>query len=416
MRLGRSLGSGKLIQTRSRRGQPVWSLDWKDGKGQRHRQALSPDKRVAERIRAQIIGQRDLELAGLGAVEGQSRALAEIRDLYAQDLAQRCSAKHSENVALRLDHLLRWLGPVRVRDLQAIDLMRYRTERLKAGRSHRTVNCHVGGLKAMLNWAVSAGLIAENPIRNLKPLPYREEHMRHVRRALTDEEIERFLAAGEADDLELAASRAAETTIEHDTKGEAYAGRQRLPRVPQLALWRTLIETGARWGELTSTTWADLNRERMTLHLRATTTKSGRSRTIPLRAELVAELWTLRDVHQRARQRMVMPADPIFLTPEAAAWLTETTNVRRILARLLDRAGIPRQAPAGVVDIHALRHSAASRMVRHGVPLAVAARVLGHASVEMTSRVYTHLTTDDLREAVIEPAPRGKKQAVSRAS
>lgn len=289
-RLGRSLGAGRLIPVRRGGGGVVWHLDWKDGQGRRHRQALSSDKRVAERLRAQLIGQRDLELAGLGAVEGQSRSLSEIRDLYVQDLQQRCSAKHTDNVALRVNHLLRWLGPVRVRDLQAIDLMRYRTERLRAGRSHRTVNCHLGGLKAMLNWAASAGLIAENPIRNLRPLPYREEHQKHVRRALSDSEIEKLLAAAEADDEDQAARYAADKTIASGTKSAEYAERRRPPRVPQAILWRVLVECGSRWGETTHTTWGDLDRERMTLRLRAETTKSGKSQVIPLRAELVEEL------------------------------------------------------------------------------------------------------------------------------
>ena len=39
-------------------------------------------------------------------------------------------------------------------------------------------------------------------------------------------------------------------------------------------------------------------------------------------------------------------------------------------------------------------------MVRRGVPLAVAQRILGHVSPEMTARVYTHLEVEDLRVAV----------------
>ncbi|MCC7173118.1 MAG: tyrosine-type recombinase/integrase, partial [Planctomycetes bacterium] len=82
-------------------------------------------------------------------------------------------------------------------------------------------------------------------------------------------------------------------------------------------------------------------------------------------------------------------------------WKRETNNPRRLLDRILERAGIPRRTADGVIDLHSLRHSAASRMARHGVPMIVAARVLGHASTEMTSRVYTHLATEDLRVAVL---------------
>ena len=73
---------------------------------------------------------------------------------------------------------------------------------------------------------------------------------------------------------------------------------------------------------------------------------------------------------------------------------------------MLDRAGIARRDALGrVVDIHALRHTAATRMARRGVPLVVAQRVLGHASPEMTAKVYTHLGLEDLRGAVDVLAP-----------
>ncbi|MBI5432549.1 MAG: hypothetical protein HZA52_06945 [Planctomycetes bacterium] len=280
----------------------MWFLDFKDGKGQRRRQALSTDKRVAERMRGEIINQRDLELAGLGSVEGQSRPLADIVPLYLQDLGQRAGAKQLLNVTIHLRRILASLRSKRVRDLDPIELMQYRAARLKLGLSNRTINVEVGSLKAMLRRAESAGLIAQSPIRNFKPLPYSEQHRRHVRRALSDEEIERFLAAARDDDDEQAAYRAAETTIGNGTKGADYDERRRLPRVPQRLLFTVLLEAGSRWWETVSVTWADLDRERATLRLRAATTKSGRSRVVPLRPELVAELWALRAVLTASRK------------------------------------------------------------------------------------------------------------------
>jgi integrase len=404
--LGRALGPGKLRLEQRGSGRPLWTLDFKDAHGRRRRQALSPDKRVAERMRADLIAQRDLELAGLGTVEGQSRSLAEVRDLYLTHLRATVGASQATNVAARLGKVLAALRVPRVRDLRVIDLLRYRAELVEAGKSNRTANAHVGAVKAMLNWVVSAQLVAENPVESLKPLPMGEAHQVHVRRALSDEEIARFLAAAEQDDADVAAYLAAEKTIASGTKPRAYAQRRRTPRVPQALLWRALVETGARWGELTQATWADLDAEDRTLRLRAATTKTRRERVIPLRSELVAELLALRPVHQRVRQRLVQPGDRIFLAPEGRAWDAATTGARRIFRRILERAGIARRDSAGrFVDIHALRHTAATVMIRRGVPLAVAQRVLGHVSPEMTARVYTHLEVEDLRVAVAEAAP-----------
>jgi integrase len=396
-KLGRALGGGKLYRLP---GSSMWSLDWRDGKGHRRRQALSADKRIAERMRAELISQRDLGLVGLGSQEGQSRPLTEIRDLYLADLAQRAGQKQVTNVGIHLRRILTSLRAKRSRDLDAVELTQYRAERLSAGLANRSVNVEVGSLKAMLNWAVGAGVIAANPIQAFKPLPYGEENMRHVRRALSDDEIDALLAAARADDEEQAARVAAETTVDNGSKGKEYAERRRLPRVPQRLLFSVLLECGSRWSETISATWADLDQERCTLRLRASTTKNGKTRIVPLRPELAAELWALRVVHQRARQRLVQPTDCVFLSPEAADWPRETNNPRRLLDRLLDRAGIPRRTTEGVVDLRSLRHSAASRMARNGVPLIIAARVLGHASVEMTAKVYSHLTTEDLRQAV----------------
>ena len=48
------------------------------------RVTLGRDKRVAERRRSELVRRRDMQLDGLGAVEGQGLRLSEIRDDYHQ--------------------------------------------------------------------------------------------------------------------------------------------------------------------------------------------------------------------------------------------------------------------------------------------------------------------------------------------
>lgn len=199
-RLGRALGAGSLKLDKRGAGPPRWVLAWKDSCGRRRRQALSTDKRIAERLRAELIHQRDLEVAGLGAVEGQSMLLVELRKSYLADLRVRVGAKQLRSITDSLERVLRELSAQRVRDLRVVDLMRYRVARLQEGVANRTVNVETGALRSMLRWAVMADLIAKNPLANVKPLPTGERHQRHVRRALSDAEIERFLAAASDDD------------------------------------------------------------------------------------------------------------------------------------------------------------------------------------------------------------------------
>ena len=46
------------------------------------------------------------------------------------------------------------------------------------------------------------------------------------------------------------------------------------------------------------------------------------------------------------------------------------------------------------------RHTAATRMLRDGVPIEVVSRLLGHADLTTTSSVYGHLTVEDARKAL----------------
>ncbi|MBK8172765.1 MAG: site-specific integrase [Sandaracinaceae bacterium] len=220
---------------------------------------------------------------------------------------------------------------------------------------------------------------------------------------MSEGEIERFLNASREDDSDGDARVSAELTISKGWKGLDFARKPRTVRVPQTPLWSALIETGARWSELTNTTWNDLDVERRALTLRAETTKSGRSRMVPLRSEMVETLLALRAVHQQRHKRITRSTDRIFLSPEGSDWRRDTAGVRRILHRILERAGIDRRDEQGkCVDIHALRHTAASRMAARGVPITIAQKVLGHSDPKLTAAVYTHLEVEDLRVAVDE--------------
>jgi site-specific recombinase XerD len=79
-------------------------------------------------------------------------------------------------------------------------------------------------------------------------------------------------------------------------------------------------------------------------------------------------------------------------------------------AWLLGRMPAAAESAFGVdettVDLHALRHTAASRWARRGVPLVVAQRMLGHQDVRLTASVYVHVGVEELRVAVGEAGPR----------
>jgi integrase len=380
-RQGRAFSIGRLFKEKRGDGPERWILDWRAADGSRRRQALSTDKRVAERMRADLIRKRDFELAGLGSEEGQGMQLRELTLLYLADLRVQACPRHITNVTARLDRVAKAVGADRVRDLVPHRLMQHRAARITAGSAVRTANLEIDSLKAMLNWAVRAGLIAANPIANLQRLPEREAAKVHRRRAMTETEIEAFLAAARADD--------AQNARHHR-------------RVPLAPLWRAFLEVGARYGELVRVAWNDFDAQQRTLRLRAETTKSGRERTVPLRDVLVREIEALRTANVAVVKRPLRPDDRVFLSALGCPWPEPTTNLMRIFLRTLEAAGIDRVDGAGKkLDIHALRHTVATRLMRNGVGMAQAQKLLGHSSIELTAKVYTHLDTEDLRAAVV---------------
>lgn len=87
-----------------------------------------------------------------------------------------------------------------------------------------------------------------------------------------------------------------------------------------------------------------------------------------------------------------LDSDYVFvnLWAEPYGWPLTYNNVNQLVRRLRSRTGID-------FNIHMLRHSAATEMIRAGVPIEVAARLLTHRSSVTTSQIYVHLLPADLR-------------------
>jgi len=381
----RAFGPGKLERVQRGRGPACYVLTYADAQGKRHRKALSSDRRVAERLRSELIQRRDLELAGLGGEAGMDRPLPELVDAYLGDLRTRASPRHVLNTRIGLREILTAIPATRAIDLRPVMLIEYRARRLATGVSVRTANLACDRLRSCLNWCAQLELIARNPITRLPRLKETEATKRYRRRALSEKEIDAFLAAAREDDRVIAE--------EGSLSG--------LARVPQHPLWKALLETGARYGELVAVRWSDVDLDGRALLLRAENTKAGRDREIPLLPALTDELRGLRQEHVRVLQRPLRPDDRVFLTPRGCAWCAPTNNIMRIFDRLLEAAGIDRVDPQGrKLDVHALRHTMATRLARAGAPLVQVQQILGHSDPKLTARVYQHLGVEDLRDAV----------------
>ena len=390
MTRGRPHGLGRLARRNAQ-----WVLYYSDATGRRRQKALGADKRVAERRRLEIIRRRDMELDGLGPAEGQNLELEEVAEQYLEDLTARVSSGHEKNIRLRLARTLLELDGLRIRDLRPMHLIRLRNEALAAGRSNRTANLIVETVKSMLKWAVETGLIAASPVQNVKKLPEGRGHQVCNRRAMNDDEIKRFLEAVRADDQRAALL----------LEGKSQA------RVPQEPFWVAILDTGARYGELRQATWGDISQREGLLVLRAENTKSRKARVIPLTERLRAALKKLQVAQQELLGRLPQVTDHVFLSPTGSPWGRYTTNPMRIFDRVLERAGIPRVDARGQkLDIHAMRHTFATRLARKNVGIPQAQQLLGHSDPKLTASIYTHLDADDLRGAIAALDAEGPSQ------
>lgn len=71
------------------------------------------------------------------------------------------------------------------------------------------------------------------------------------------------------------------------------------------------------------------------------------------------------------------------------------------MARLLEQPELAKRRVLSDLNLHGLRHTHASVLIRRGVNAKVVSQRLGHTNVSFTLTVYGHLYEDQLREAAI---------------
>jgi integrase len=147
-----------------------------------------------------------------------------------------------------------------------------------------------------------------------------------------------------------------------------------------------LAATGARRGEVLGARWERVDVERRILTVPAASSKSGRTRYIPLSD---AALRILARVPRTDSPWVFPGADPS----------KPISDLKKAWARVKERAGIE-----GQFCLHQLRHTYASRLVGQGRSLYEVGQLLGHATVGMTAR-YAHLAPQRLIEAANHALP-----------
>jgi integrase/recombinase XerC len=164
--------------------------------------------------------------------------------------------------------------------------------------------------------------------------------------------------------------------------------------VRDTAMLELLYATGVRVGELVALDLDDLDRSR---HVVRVLGKGRKERTVPYGhpAARALGLWL-----DRGRPSLVVPGAGAALFLGARGARIDQRAVRTMVHRRI--AEVP-----GAPDIgpHGLRHSAATHLLEGGADLRSVQELLGHASLA-TTQLYTHVSTDRLRQAYRQAHPR----------
>jgi integrase len=272
-----------------------------------------------------------------------------------------------------------------VTDLEARDLTRYQQKRLDEEASPKTINLEIGTLRAILKrhgqWARIQA--------DVKMLSVNDD----IGKALTaDEERALLEACGKS------------------------RSRSLLPFVTML------IETGARYNTVRTLQWKNIDFANRCLKFGKDKTAAGSGRTIPLnpRAVTMLSFWAT-SFQNRKPEHYVFPSEKVGLDGEEGylkgvvtpyetnpekpmgSWKTAWNYARKVAGVIL--AGNPEHAedvPPLACRSHDCRHTAVSRMLDAGVPLAKVAKIVGWSPstmVRMSAR-YGHFSLDELRGAV----------------
>lgn len=346
------------------------------------------DRRAAERILAKKVEEVALRRGGVvdaradGYAKGENTPLAEHVDAYlAHCAAAGMDALHVGNKRLHLRRFRDDTGVLRLSEV-TVDCVTRFLHRLKQPRlrqppkddakksesspaprpkrenekrkpmvlSARTINAHRADLIAFVAWAERNGLTPDKRLSANVPKLDENADRRKVRRALTDEELQRLVV----------------TATKH--------GRA--------AWYLAALHSGLRRGDLLALRWVDVDFAANSLTIRGG--KSKRDAVLPMHEQLAEAL------------KAVRPADAL---PTARVFREEVTNEMR-RADFVE-AKIPLvDAEGRTADLHALRTTLGTRLARRGVAPQVAQRLMRHGDYRTTLKHYTALTLVDTAAAL----------------
>jgi integrase/recombinase XerD len=267
---------------------------------------------------------------------------------YRRDLRDHCAFLHDE------------CGKTAASEVTEGDIIRHLAS-LHHGRAATASICRkLTTIKQFYRYLVAEHHLSADPTANIE-VP---RMVKKLPATLTLDEVERLLAAPDTSTLSGLRDR---------------------------AMLEVLYATGLRVSELVNLTRGDVN---LKVGFVRCVGKGNKERIVPLGS--VAIGWLQHYLNARGDDaRPLFPGRRRQSITRAAFWQT--------IKRLATRAGIVKD-----VSPHTLRHSFATHLLERGADLRAIQEMLGHSSIT-TTQVYTHVSTDFLREVYVGAHPRARQ-------
>ncbi len=345
----------------------------------------------AEKVRSGV-----LSSAEDSTIDHQQTPIAVHIEAYIAHLEARGTTKgHRDDRKRYLDKLADDCGFRRLRDLDRTVLERWLGVQAAAKKSARLRNAYRTSALAFANWCIDAKRIIHNPFDGT-PVANEKADPRRRRRALTEKELVALLQATQMRAVEerMKVRRGVDKDkLACKLKPKTRERLERLGRERAL-IYKTLVLTGLRKGELASLTIGQLHLEDPTPHanLLAADEKNRQGSKIALRGDLVMDLkqW-LGEQLRVAREAASDRGEPIPVRlPSNTRLFKIPSKLSKVLEMDLERAKVPKVDERGrVVDVHALRHTFGTHLSKGGVPLRTAQAAMRHSTPLLTANVYT---------------------------
>lgn len=255
--------------------------------------------------------------------------------------------------------ILPHLGELQLRHIDPVVVREWIADLQEDGLSASRIRQARNVLHAVLNMAVDASMVTRNPVAGVKTPPV----LSPPRRYLTAEQVGKLAEAMDS---------------------------------PNDLLVLVLAFSGIRFGEAAALRRSHCDLDRSRLHIAESlaevagqlhfgTTKTHRQRGVALPGSILKKL-------QQHLDEAAIPPDGLVFTSPKGRPLRYSNFRRRQWTPAIEKAGL------SGLEIHELRHTAASLMIDQGADPKLIQTQLGHSSISVTYDIYGHLFPDRLDE------------------